>query len=133
MELMGIMVDRYLPTSPGTQVEFTIRTRPRPCWRCRSYRRWLGMRAHWVCSHPGITGRRPGESQPVDAAYGPAPWRAAFREVLRRCAGDERLKAARERRRGGFIRDSWLTVHAEGLAREREAVAEIFERYADHV
>jgi hypothetical protein len=45
----------FYQISPGTQLSFSSPSRPRPCWRCRTYRRLL-RRRHWGCSpSPGMT------------------------------------------------------------------------------
>lgn len=46
----------YLPTIPDTQVRFEATRRTRPCWRCLTYRRWLGRR-HWNCTFGPVLGR----------------------------------------------------------------------------
>lgn len=39
----------YLPTTPGTQMSWSVRMRRRPCWRCRLHLRWPPWRKHWQC------------------------------------------------------------------------------------
>jgi hypothetical protein len=44
----------YLPTLPGTYLEFSVKMRDRPCWRCRFRLRWPPGRRHFQC-RPGPT------------------------------------------------------------------------------
>lgn len=41
----------YLPTWPGTYLEFAAARPPRHrrCWRCRLWLRWPPWRRHWGC------------------------------------------------------------------------------------
>lgn len=38
-----------MATTPGTQVEFSVTMRGRPCWRCRLHLWWPPWRVHWQC------------------------------------------------------------------------------------
>jgi hypothetical protein len=42
----------YLPTLPGTYMEFSAEKRVRPCWRCRFHLRWPPWQPHWGCGKP---------------------------------------------------------------------------------
>ena len=48
--------ERYLPTLPGTHMEFSAASpaRRRPCWRCRLHLRWRPWRRHWQCRRPPV-------------------------------------------------------------------------------
>jgi len=39
----------FLTTVPGTRMQFNVRTYPRGCWKCRTYRRLLRRGRHWNC------------------------------------------------------------------------------------
>ena len=44
--------ENWLTTQPATQVEFSVKLRDQPCWRCRFHLRWPPWRVHWQCRKP---------------------------------------------------------------------------------
>ena len=47
------MADEFMQTTPGTQMSWEVKLRPRGCWKCK-LRRLAGMGyKHWNCGPSG--------------------------------------------------------------------------------